>query len=49
MTKNYQFSIQMVGKGEDEHEAWQDACEYMLENIRGFMETPGDFKIIREK
>lgn len=46
--KTYQFTICMVGEGEDEHRAWEDAVEYAMENLKDFLRTPSDYEEITE-
>tara|TARA_Y100000310_G_C20221366_1_gene595911 strand:+ start:147 stop:320 length:174 start_codon:yes stop_codon:yes gene_type:complete len=47
--KTYEFRIRMIGQGEDEHEAWEDAVCYAWENIKDFIRTPNTYEEIKEE
>jgi len=47
--KTYEFRIRMIGQGEDEDEAWEDAVGYAMENIKDFLRTPNAYEEITEE
>lgn len=48
--KMYQFTIQLIGTGEDAKEAWADVCEHLTFDIEEEYRMPDekDYEIIEE-
>jgi len=44
----YEFKITMVGMGITPKEAWTDAVNYMLENIKEMYVLPSDYEVTDE-